>query len=188
MSHSRRWNEPLRLVHHHPGYLRARARAFVDATEQSPAVIAARSVAESTAGFRGWSHYGLTGSILIRYRPGAVDPDALLERIASEVGLDGLEHDLTDKVHRAELVHALLDGIEGLNRLAGEATGGRADLRELLPMGLGAVAIISFALNAGEGRLPRWDNALWWCYRMFAQWHADEIAARHQRVAGTVMH
>jgi Heavy metal associated domain 2 len=188
MSARPRWNEPLRLVHHHPGYLRARARAFVDATEESPAVMAARSVAQSTAGFRSWSHRAVTGSIVIRYRPGAVEPDALLERIASEVGLDGLEHDLTDKVHRAELVDALLDGVEALNRLAAEATGGRADLRELLPAGLGAVSIISFALNAGDGRLPRWDNALWWCYRLFEGWHAGEIAARQERAAGRVTH
>jgi hypothetical protein len=184
-----RRNEPLRLIHHHPGYLRARASVFVGATEQSPAVVAARSVAESTAGFRGWSHRAPTGSIVIRYRPGAVDPDALLERIAEAVGLDGLEHDGGDRLQRADLVDRVLDGIQGLNRLAGEATGGRADLRELVPATLGVVALVSFALNAGRGgRLPRWDNALWFCYRVFGQWHGNEIAARLGRPPPRIMH
>jgi hypothetical protein len=177
-------NEPLRLVHHHPGYVRARARVFVDTNEQSPVVVAARSVAQSTAGFRGWSHIARTGSIVIRYRPGATDPDALLERIADAVGLDGVERDLGDKVHRMELVDALLDGVQALNRFASAATGGRADLRELVPGGLGALALLSFVMGGGgRGRLPRWDTALWWCYRVFVQWHLDAIVPRNQGVS-----
>jgi hypothetical protein len=171
-------DEPLRLVHHHPGRLRARANVFLDAKEDSPAVVAARTAAVTTAGFRSWSHHPKTGSIVVEYQPGGVDPDVLLERIATQTGLRGVVHDTADQVHREELVNILLDSVKSLNRLAAEMTAGRADLRELVPGALAFTSVVSFVLNPDQRRLPRWDNALWWGYRVFQQWHCKEIVAK----------
>jgi len=173
-----RHGEPLRLVHHHPGLVRARANVFVDVGEEHPAVASARATA-AAAPIRRFSHAPTTGSILIEYAPGTVDPDELLERIAKEVGLSGVVHDASDKAHRAELVDTLLEAFKTINELALEATKGRADFRELVP---GALALTSVAalLSGGGGRgfLPRWEVALWFCQTWFVQWHHAEIARK----------
>jgi hypothetical protein len=171
-------DEPLRLVHHHPGRLRARARVFVDATEDHPAVVEARSTA-AAAQIRRFTHSPATGSILIEYSPGGIDPDQLLERIAANVGLSGVVSELATDGHREALVDAVLDTCAMLNDLAREATNGRADLRELLPGALAAAAAISFISGGGGvGRMPRWEVLLWYAQVLFSQWHGDAIARR----------
>jgi Heavy metal associated domain 2 len=174
-------NEPLRLVHHHPGYLRARAKAF-ESTEGEAVVAAARAAAESTAGFRSWSHNPKTGSIVVQYEPGAVDPDDLIKRIATAAGLSGVESDSATnsatEMNREELVSAFMDKVQDINGVIGHAMGGRADLRELAPMALVVTSVVSFVLNDKRGRLPNWNSALYHGYRIFMHWHRREQRAR----------
>jgi hypothetical protein len=170
--------EPLRLVHYHPGRLRARARIFLDGGPDTPAVAAARQAAVGTPGCVDFSHTPKTGSIVISYQPGILDPDDLLERLAAKVGLSGVVHDTADRVHRQELLDIFLDAIKSLNDFASEATAARADLRELIPTALAITSAVSFALNPDHRRLPRWDSALWWGYRVFLQWHRKDIEVR----------
>jgi hypothetical protein len=173
-------DEPLRLVHHHPGRLRARAGVFVDATEDHPAVVEARSTA-AAAEIRRFTHSPATGSILIEYAPGGIDPDQLLERIAANVGLSGVVSELANNVHREAVVSAVLDTCELLNDLAREATNGRVDLRELLPGALAAAAAVVFVSGGGGiGRVPRWEVLLWYSQVLFSQWHGDAIARRRE--------
>ncbi|MGZ3476176.1 MAG: HMA2 domain-containing protein [Polyangiales bacterium] len=173
-----RREEALRLVHHHPGRLRARASVFVDAGEDHPAVEGARAAAASAKVLR-FSHSPITGSILIEYAPGGVDPDALLERIAVTAGLVGVVHDGSDKTHRDALVEALLDVFASLNEIALEATRGRADLRELVPGALVLTSLAGLASGGGgTGFMPRWEVMLWFSQTFFAQWHGEEIARR----------
>jgi hypothetical protein len=172
------FSEPLRLVHHHPGQLRLRARALIGAPADHPAVQAVLKTAAATSGFVGWSHSGKTGSIVLRYQPGRWDVDALLARVAAAAGFAGVSSDKTDRVHREEVVSILLDTVKGMNEIAHEACGGRADLRELIPGALAVVSLLSFLRNADGTRLPRWDNALWWCQSLFADWHRQEIGRK----------
>jgi len=171
---------PLRLVHFHPGYLRARAKAF-EATEDDPVVVAARTTAETTAGFRSWRHNSRTGSIVVQYEPGAVDADDLLKHIAIAAGLSGVEIDNAAKssaqMDRRELVVAFLNKIRNINGTILDVTGNRADLRELVPLALVATSAVSFLLGGGRGRLPGWDSALYRAYRIFMQWHRSEVRA-----------
>jgi hypothetical protein len=174
--------EPLWLVHHHPGYLRARANAF-ESTEDDPAVAAARAAAETTAGFRSWSHNPKTGSIVVQYEPGAVEPDDLLKHIAKAAGLSGVENDSATKMNREELVSVFMDTVQDINRVVRDEMGGRADLRELVPMAFVVTSIVSFVLNNENSRLPRWDSALYRAYRIFMHWHRSEVRERESSTA-----
>jgi hypothetical protein len=172
-----RVNEPLRLVHHHAGYLRVRANAFTGTT--ADAVVArARAAAEATAGFRSWSHDPRTGSVVVQYEPGAVDADDLLKHIATSAGLSGVESHTVTKMNRDELVSVFMDAVQGVNKVIRDATGGRADLRELVPLALVGTAVVSFVLQNEYSRLPRWDSALYRGYRIFFNWHRKEIRDR----------
>ncbi len=176
--------EPLRLVHHHAGYVRARAGAFVGARpSEGSAVAATRDAAETTPGFRRWSHDPKTGSILVEYDPAAVDVDGMLRRLASAAGLRGVVNDIREPPRdREQLVNAFLDQIEAVNRLVGRATGGRADLRELVPAALVAISVVSFVIHDDRGRLPPWNSALYHSYRVFMHWHRREVRA-HESAA-----
>src|ERR1039458_6190285 len=84
-------DEPLRLVHHHPGYLRIRAGAFIHPEDNSSVVTAAQNAAEAVPGFRSWSLNPRTGSVVIEYKPGTLDADDLLKHIAKSAGFRGVE-------------------------------------------------------------------------------------------------
>jgi hypothetical protein len=176
-------NEPVRLVHHHPGYLRARAKAF-ESTEDDATVATARAAAETAAGFRSWSHNPKTGSIVVRYEPGAVDPDDLLKHIATAAGLSGVESDSSTnsatEMNREELVSVFMDKVQNINGLIGDSMGGRADLRELVPVAFVVTSVVSFVLNGHRGRLPSWNSALYHGYRIFMHWHRIEQRARER--------
>ena len=177
--------DPLRLVHHHSGYVRARATAFVGSRPpDGSAVTAARDAAETAPGFRRWTHHPTTGSIVVEYDPAVVDVDDLLRRLASAAGLSGVESDDTNRMpqSREQLVHAFLDRVAAINRLVGRATGDRADLRELVPLALLGLSVVSFVVHDDRGRLPRWNSALYHGYRVFMQWHRREVAA-HEAAA-----
>jgi hypothetical protein len=173
---------PLRLVHHHPGYLRIRADAFLQAQPNSPIVTAARTAAEEVSGFRSWSLSPKTGSVVIQYDPGKLEPDDLLKHIAGRAGFRGVEVATRTKANRRELVGGFLSGVQDVNRAVGELTGERADLRELVPLALVAVSALSFVVNDERGRLPHWFGALYRGYRIFYQWHRREIQT-HERAA-----
>jgi hypothetical protein len=173
--------EPLRLVHHHPGYLRAQANVFMGQEEEDSPVESARKTAEDTPGFRKWSHSPKTGSIVVEYEPGDFDPDRLLTRVAKKAGLSGVVIDVRSTVHRRELVHGFIDGVQEVNRIVAHATADRADLRELIPFALAGVSVVSFVLGDKRGsRLPRWDSALYRSYRIFMQWHRKEVRDREK--------
>ena len=173
-------DEPLKLVHHHPGHIRARASLFVNTPDDHPAVKAACSAALSQPGVRAFSRNPKTGSIVIQYEPGSLDADDLLERVALKAGLHGVSHAGPDHSHREELVNYVIDSVKEINALVFEATGGRADLRELLPAALGVTSAISLVRSVVECQnlLPHWDTALWWGQSIFVQWHRKEIEHR----------
>jgi hypothetical protein len=178
----KRIDEPLRLVHHHPGYLRIQADAFIQPEDDSPVVTAAQTAAETVPGFRSWSLKPKTGSVVVEYDPGTLDADDLLKHIAKSAGLRGVENSISSKMNRQELVSAFLDTVQGVNQVVSQLTGERADLRELVPVALAATSVVSFVLNKDRGRLPNWGSALYHSYRVFMQWHRREVRTR-ERVA-----
>lgn len=174
------FDEPLRLVHHHAGYVRVQAGEFVRPEDDDPIVAAARTAAEGVPGFRSWSLNPKTGSVVIQYEPGAVEADDLLKHIAKSAGFHGVEVATRRKVNRQEVVSAFLDEVQGINRVVGQMTGGRADLRELGPVALAALSVVSFIVNDNRGRLPQWSSALYHSYRVFMHWHRPEVRTRER--------
>jgi len=174
-------DQPLRLLHHHPGYLRIQADAFIASEEQESSVItAAQTAAEAAPGFRTWTVNPKTGSVVVEYDPGAVEADDLLKHIAKGAGLVDVENATSGKMNREELVHAFLDTVQDINEVVGQLTGDRADLREIVPVALAATSVVSFVLNEDRGRLPQWSNALYHSYRVFMHWHRREIRTRER--------
>ena len=180
LEHSQVFDEPLRLVHHHAGYLRVRADAFVHPEDHSPIVTAARTAAEGVPGFRSWTLNPKTGSVVIEYYPGALEADDLLKHIAKSAGFRGVEVATRRKVNRQEVVSSFLDQVQAVNRAVGQMTGGRADLRELGPVALAAISVVSFILNDERGRLPQWSSCLYHSYRVFMHWHRPEVRTRER--------
>jgi len=177
---SNHMNESLRLVHHHPGYLRVQAGAFMKSADDSSAVTAAQAAVKAVTGFRSWSHNPKTGSVVVQYDPDVVDADDLLKHIAKSAGLRGVENSTTHRMNRQELVGAFLNTVQDINRVVSQMTGERADLRELVPVALAATSVVSFVLNDDRGRLPDWNNALYHSYRIFMHWHRREVRTRER--------
>jgi hypothetical protein len=71
---------------------------------------------------------------------------------------------------------ALIDGVRGLNEITSQVTGGRADLRVVVPAALAGLAAYSFSRE--KMRLPRWDNLLWWSYSIFTALHENDVLHR----------
>ncbi len=160
----------LELVHHHPGRLRLRAAALREDAELSGRVSADL---EGVPGITRVTHNAQTGSVLVEYEPGLAQPDAISERIAEVAGLmSPFDPRAARPVFRP--ANAVIDGTRELNAIAEELTGGRVDLRSVVPAVLAGAAAYSFAFGRGP-RLPRWDNLLWWSYSVFHSLHAREI-------------
>jgi hypothetical protein len=173
-------DEPLQLVHHHAGYVRVRSAALLGAGDDSAVLKAARTAAESAPGFRSWSHNPKTGSAVIQYEPGEVEADDLLKHIAKSAGLNGVEVATPHKMTRQEVVSDFQDFVQSVNQTVGHLTGGRADLREIGPVALAAISVLSFLLNEDRGRLPQWSSALYHSYRVYMHWHRPEIRSRER--------
>ena len=167
-------------MHHHPGYLRIRAGAFLQPEDNDPVVTAARTAAETVPGFRSWSLNPKTGSVVIEYDPGTLEADDLLKHIAKSAGLRGVEIATSTRMNREELVSAFLDTVQGVNRVVSQLTGERADLREVVPVALAATSVVSLVLNEDRGLLPFWSSALYHSYRVFMQWHRPEVRTRER--------
>jgi hypothetical protein len=178
--HPAETHPPLRLVHHHAGYLRVRTAAFLGADDASSIVVAARTAAGAVPGFRSWSLNPKTGSVVIQYEPGALEPDDLLKHIAKSAGLPGVDVATPRKMNREEVVSSFLDKVQGVNQTVSHLTGGRADLRELTPAALAVVSVVSFIVNDERGRLPHWMSALYRSYRIFMHWHRPEVRTRER--------
>ncbi len=162
--------EALELVHHHPGRLRARAEAF--RTAGDPAVSRVRERLEAIPGVTRFQHNPRTGSVLVEYQPGLVEPDAVLAAMADSAGIDRFREGQGPRVRAPALI--AIDAARELNAIAYELTGWRADLRSMVPASLAALAAYSFA-NHKDERLPRWDNLLYWSYNIFLSLHQREI-------------
>jgi len=173
--------EKLRLVHHHPGYLRVQAKIFLDVSENNSALVAARATAESIPGVLKCSHSPTTGSFVVEYRPDFVDVADLAEKIASNTGLDGVVTDIHSSFHRKELINSVLDAIQDVNQIIFKATQGKADLREIIPGALLLNSGVAFILGENRGRLPSWDSSLYRSYRIFVQFHRREVRKREKR-------
>ncbi len=160
--------EVLTLVHHHPGRLRVRATAF----REGDAAFRVQRALDMEPGITAVSHNAKTGSLLIEYQPGLAEAESILYAVSEAAGLEMPSDDGGAKRREPALV--AIDTAREVNDIVHEITGQRADLRTLVPAGMAALAVYSFAVQR-EARLPRWDNLLYWSYNIFSQLHRREI-------------
>jgi hypothetical protein len=160
--------EAIELVHHHPGRLRLRAATFQGASEPALRV---RNRLDALPGIVDVQHTPRTGSLLIRYEPGLVEPDDLVSAVAEAADL-GLPRERVHDPRKPALV-AIGVGRE-INAAITQITGGRADLKTLVPAAMVGVGFYSFLVGKGP-RLPRWDNLVYWGYQIFSSLHREEI-------------
>jgi len=178
-----RANGVLELVHHHPGRLRVRADAF----RLRPEVVdRVRDAIEALPGITRFSPGRRTGSLLIEYEPGRVEPDDVLTCIADAADMQWLGEGSIRARRQPGLV--AVGVARELNHITMELTGSRADLRVIVPTAIAALGAYSFAYGK-EPRLPRWDNLVYWAYNIFTSLHRREIegdAVRRERTAHTI--
>jgi Heavy metal associated domain 2 len=168
--------ELLLLVHHHPGRLRVRSHTF-----QSPA----RDAAETPALGRVLSILGhmssvtrfdanpFTGSLVIEYEPGHVEPGAILSSVAKAAGLAGVIDIEAARRERPNVALVVANKVHSLDRALDEASGGRLSLRTLVPAALFAGAAF---LLVRRPQPPRWDNLLYWSYSVFRDLNREAMA------------
>ena len=168
--------EHLELAHHHPGRLRLRADALINAGDLVGRV---RGGLDAVPGIVSVKYTPQTGSILIEYEPGLADADDIILRIADTAALELPLDEAGLRERRARPALLAIGATRELNRLAEEVTGGRADLRSLVPAALAGLAIYSFIEE--KTRLPRWDNLLYWGFNVFTMLHRQEIAESPDR-------
>ncbi len=160
--------EALRLVHHHPGRLRVRARPF-DGSSAAAEIV--RTRVSTLPGVISVEHAPRTGSLLIAYRPGAIEPDAIIDQVCDVAGLER-PRDEPRAPERAALV--AIDAARELNAAVVELTGRRADLRTVVPAAMLGFAALSFWKRPGT-RIPSWENLAYWSYQVFLTLHREEI-------------
>jgi hypothetical protein len=162
--------EALELAHHHPGRLRVRADSLCNAEDVAQAI---REALDALPGIVSVKYTAQTGSFLVEYEAGLADADEIILRIAETADLDPPLDEAALRELRARPALLAIGATKELNRLAEEVTGGRTDLRTLVPTALAGLAVYSFLQE--KQRMPRWDNLLYWGFNIFTQMHRREI-------------
>jgi len=151
-----------RIVHHTPGRLRLRvprealngrgAEAVHSALAERPGVLQVRVTP-------------LAGSLLVRYDPARAqlaDLTAALQRAGLHIA-PAVAEPPPARPDEPTALGQLIDRLAGqLDERVDRATGHRLDLRTLLPVGLGALALRE--LLAGRVQAAPWYVLLWWSF------------------------
>ncbi len=172
--------EHLELAHHHPGRLRVRADSLIDALDVVQRI---RESLDAVPGILSVKYTAQTGSLLIEYEPGHSDADDIILRIADAADLEPPLDEAALRERRARPALLAIGASKELNKLTEELTGGRADLRGLVPTALAGLAVVSFIQE--KQRMPRWDNLLYWSFNVFTMLHRKEIEGEPRVPPGT---
>jgi hypothetical protein len=138
-----------------------------------------RDAMERLAGITRTAHNARTGSLLVEYEPGLVEPDAIVLLVAETAGLASPFDPAAQRFKGAPPSEIAIETVRELNAIVYELTGWRADLRAIVPASLAALGAYSFVVKKDD-RLPRWDNLLYWSYNIFTQLHQREIRRKSE--------
>ena len=103
--------EHLELAHHHPGRLRVRADALIEALDVVQAI---REALDALPGILAVRYTAQTGSLLVEYEPGHADADAIILRIADVAGLSASYDAWHASLHGKPA--PVIDGLTGAQR------------------------------------------------------------------------
>jgi hypothetical protein len=163
----------LELAHHHPGRIRVRSDALRSRDAHDAASTKRRRIEEALEKRHGVlsvrSNAG-SGSVLVEYEPGVMEPDALVAEIAHAADLEPPPPE-SDRKRRAPRRSAavMIGAARRMNAFVDDLTGGRADLRDLVPIAMLALAAYSSVVR--KDPLPRWDNLTYWAFSLFQSLH-----------------
>lgn len=186
-----------RIVSHAPGRMRVR----LDREHRDPEALAQ---IEQTIGARpgvtAVSTDHRTGSVLVKYDHLALTKDDVTsmlldvgvvaldligaEDAAQDLGQEGAERGVAD--HSTGAV-AVLDALTDLDYRLSQLTGGKVDLKLLVPAGLGLLAIRQVAQNGlGLGMVPGYV-LLWYTFDSFYKLHQRKSEAKVEQAAEQIL-
>jgi hypothetical protein len=183
------------IVSHAPGRIRVR----LEAGQRSPAVLdQIEHALGRKSGVASVSTNARTGSILVYYDEDILSKDDLTAML-SDVGVAALESGGADEASRdrgrggrAVADHSsgavsVLDAVTDLDHWISRLTGGKLDLKLLVPAGLGLLALRQIALNGvGLGQMPGYV-LLWYTFDSFYKLHQRKTAQFLETVAEEVI-
>jgi heavy-metal-associated domain-containing protein len=187
-----------RIVSHAPGRVRVRLqREHRDPdvlTEIEERLGARNGVSSVSADTR-------TGSVLVHYDRQALSRENLVEMlfdvgvvVRELLGADEVPDDLgrgdasPGVVQHSEGATSILDAVTDLDRRISELTGGRIDLKLLVPAGIGLIALRQVAINGlGLTQVPGYV-LLWYTFDSFYKLHQRKTAALVEKAAEQVLH
>lgn len=159
----------VRIVHASPGRLRLRVGR--EAVNGGALGRAERALAE-VRGVEAIQRSPVTGSVLLRYTPGTVDlPDVLtaIEKAGVEIIVEDTPSGDGEKSsgERPTLGDTISGFFQRADARVADATHGRADLKTLVPVGLGALAVRE--LLAGRAIAAPWYVLAWYAFDSFTK-------------------
>jgi hypothetical protein len=132
--------------------------------EDDPVIARVRSALVGIPSIRSIDHKPFTGSLLIEYEPGMVEPDQILSRIVTAGGLAGVVDEATLRREAPSTAETLVTGAHRLNDIVRQVTGGRSDLRMMIPATFATAGVFSLLTRPVS---PSWDSFLYWSYVFF---------------------
>jgi hypothetical protein len=163
---------PGRVVHQLPG----RVRVKLDRRDATPDRLGEieRTLA-AVRGIRACRANPTTGTLLIHYDAEQVDLPELagLARAADAIALDGQERqaEADDEHPHSSLAQQISARFGGWDRRLRRATGGRVDLKMLLPITFGTLAVRQIVLNPGNLPAVPWYVLLWYAFDSYVKLH-----------------
>lgn len=162
-------------MHHHPGRLRLRA----DALRGAAGTALLEKIVEAVrllAGIVRVAGSAQTGSVLVEYEPGQVEPGMILAAAVNAAGFPGVVDEEALRLGASNTAVNVVRALSRADAATSALSAGRADLRLLVPAALLVGSAFSLLRRPV---LPRWDNLLYWSYTLFR----DLNAGAFERVA-----
>jgi len=176
-----------RVVSHAPGRMRVR----LDPEHRDAAAMA--QVERELGGRSGVASVATdhrTGSVLVHYEDTALSRDDVLDMLYDVgvvardlLGADAVPEDLgVERADRSVAPHSsgatsILDAVTDLDHRISRLTGGKLDLKLLVPAGLGLLALRQVAVNGlGLGTVPGYV-LLWYTFDSFYKLHQRKATA-----------
>jgi hypothetical protein len=151
------------FVNHFPGRLRVRAETFRVLPDVGHAVSLHLAELDGVLEARAAA---LTGSLLVRYEPTAIELPRLVATIVRLGGLHGIALEAAEDWESRPTPGATVRRALGaLDQRARAATSGRIDLRAAVPAALAGTGLAMFL--AGRRRIPEWYDLLFWGFVTF---------------------
>jgi hypothetical protein len=159
-----------RVVHRLPERTRLR---LPSSHRQSDTMRQLQTAMSSVPGVRGVETNSDTGSVLLYHEPDGAHPHRIGETLQATTGL-ALDWEPPQQERPVE-GRPLADGVKGtaaaLDRKLAEATGGRVDLRILVPVALAGAAMMQIVAIGGElGAIPPY-LLLYWAFDTFTRFN-----------------